>query len=390
MTAPTTSPTTAPETPTLSEQIAHDPQFAMEETIRSTLAQSNDPESRPADRPRDATGKFVAQPATGQENGTPEVLPATPVGGEESTDQSEDVPVEIPEGYVAPPALPDEKAKAVGFTVRDTEGELVPPNLTWEFTANGKPRSVDTATLVQYAQHGVYNHEREQAYEQQQHQTLELQTRVQQYEQGYREQGQTIERLLSDPDYLVQQLQLYEQQNTPEARAMRAQQELEQQRNEVRLQQMGQQAEQFVNTELAPALDMIATNLSTVSREELAARLFLASQRYRVNGILTAEGFDPLKHYVLNDLVPWAKQLHDARLSERTAPADAAKATAEKAKKDAEQDRIRAQKARRQMTLATRPTGRAAPESQPAKPVRTNKDAEEAVIGNSLAALRAG
>lgn len=391
MTAPAVA-TPAPviqDTPSVAEQVAHDPKLAMEHTISSTLAQANETDAS-TERQRDASGKFVSASSDGQPitQQTPPAPDAQPGTDGESEGEGTDPVIEVPEGYTLAQPLPEDKAR--GFSVRDAEGEIVPPDLTWELTANGKPRTLSTDKLVAYAQMGVYNHEREQAFEQAQTQTHQLHERTQQLEQAYQDRQQVIERLLSDPDYLIQSLTAYEQQNTPEARAQRAQQELAEQRQQIEVQRMEQQAEHFVNGELAPALDTIATQLSTVSREELAARVFMASQRYRVNGILSPQGFQPLQHYILNDLVPWARQLHEARETERQAPQAAVKAVEAQAKTDIEKAQVRAQKSRRQLAHALRPAGRAMPDSQPQKPIRNNKDAEDAVIGNALASFRAG
>lgn len=379
--APTQTPVSAAAPPSL------DAQSAMEETIRATLAQSGEgADDTTGARPRDpATGQFVAQDHTATAGDVPAdgTVPAT---GPDAAD--EDVPtIEIPEGYVAPPALPQDRA--TGFTVRDADGEIVPPDLTWEITANGKPRSLSTDKLVSYAQMGVYNHEREQAYEQSQRQAGESQQRVEQLTQTVQQYEHAVERLLSDPDYLVQALQRYEQENTPEMRAQRAQQQLEAERQQLQVQQMAQQSETFVNTQLAPALEQIAGHLPTVGKEELAARLFLAADQYRVNGVLRPEGFDAIRRYVVSDLFPWAQQLHEERSAERAAPAQEAAKRTQDADAKVQAAQVRAQRAKRQAASAAKPLGRAMPESRPQQPVRTHKDAEEAVIGGTLASIRA-
>lgn len=362
---------------------------AMEHTIRATMAETVPPVAPSAERPRDpATGKFLpADLAQAASADAPEAPAADAPVVEEAV-----APV-IPDGYVAAAALPEDKAR--GFTVRDAEGEIVPPDLTWELNANGKPRTLTTDKLVAYAQMGVYNHEREQAFEQAQVQTQQTQARMQQIEQAYQQQAQYIERLLTDPNALVQAIHEFEAKNTPEARAQREREQLEQERSQFQFQRMAQQSEQFVNGNLAPALDMIQQANPLVSNEELAARVLLASDRYRVQAgdsvILHPNGYDAIRQYVASDLFLWAQQLNEHRAAEQAKPqAEVAKVKAD-AKNDIEKMQAKAQRAKRTATAVTRPVGGVAPAARPVTPnVKSQRDVADFVIGRSLDAVRTG
>lgn len=368
------------------------PASAFDDVITSTLESSGltgeSSASDQGDRHRDEKGRFVAQqesaePTPAQDTPDP-ATPETPEGEPETDGNA----VAVPDGYTLPATLPPERSSF--FVVKDAEGEIAAPDLTWEINAGGKTRTLSTDKLVQYAQNGVYNHEREQAYQAAQAQAHELTTSYQDLEQRYQERERQIERLLSDPDYLVQAIQDYERYNTPEAQAERARQELEQTRQQQQLQQLEQQAEAFVTNELDPAVQQIAAALPTVGFDELAARLFIASQRYRgADGVLRPEGFQPLQQYILSDLVPWAKQVHEARSSEREQPKlDADKAKA-KAEADAKAAQIRAQRKIRQASLATKPVAgnRAMPDTPSPKPIRNLKDAENDIVSSVLAGV---
>lgn len=371
---------------------------AMEATIRSTLTEAlTEPtDVASTDRARDENGRFVAAtdaviPPTGTD-GVPPVQEGAPVAAEETVPE-----VVIPDGYAAIPALAEEKVGG-RFKVSDAEGEIVPPDLTWELTANGKPRTLTTDKLVAYAQMGVYNHEREVVVQETQARTKQVETQLAEVHRAVDERDQQIERLLSDPDYLLRAQLAYEQQSTPEARLQREREQFQRERDEVQQTQFHAQSVNFVDNELAPALEQIATALSSVSREELAARLYLAADPYRKNGMIVPEGFAPIKAYLLSDIIPWAQQLHEHRQSERVAPKREAAATVDavkaNAQAEAERLRIRAQKARNAGARTLKPAGTVGaiggtPAINPAS-IRSNKDAESAVIGGTLAAIRAG
>lgn len=373
------------ETPAVPASTSQDD--AMEATIKATLGQAVETEAN--EPTRALPGR---DPVTGKFTNDPDAHAAQPVAGAPGVDATvatdEPPPVVIPDGYVAVESLPEDRVK--GFKVRDAEGEIAVPNLTWDFTANGKPRSVDTATLLQYAQHGVYNHEREQARVQTEQQNQQVVNYARRLEQQVQTSQSDREKLLSDPDYLIRELTRYEQENTPEARQEKERQKLEQDKQSWQLQQMAQQSETYISGTLEPAIETMIAALPTVSKEEIAAKLFVVADRYRVNGVLHPNGYDPIGKALVNDILPWAQQLHAHRLAERQTPVTDAKVAEAKAKADADAAKVRAQKARRQGTTPLKPGGQHTPGSPTPKPIRNAKDAEDAVIGNSLAAMRAG
>lgn len=364
----------------------------MEQTIRASMVQTlgaeppvTDPAAPPADpaaQPepkgipgRDpVTGKFVAAADQPPVDGAP-------------TDPAPAPEVVIPEGYVAAEPLPEERIK--GFSVEDAEGEIIPPNLTWKFDAGGKPRAVDTAGLLEYARMGVYNHEREQGRVQTEQQNHQLQSRAREAEEQTMLARQEVERLLSDPNYLVAAIQRYERENTPEARADRARQQIQQEREQFQLERMAVEADAFVDNTLTPAVDLILGQLTTISQDEIAHRLFLVGDRYRVSGVLSPEGFGPMQRALVEDILPWAQQLHAHRMSERQLPVkDAEKQKAEaKAREDAA--RVRAQKARRAAVSPLQPVNGQVPSGHRKPNIANQKDVQETVISQTLGGMRA-
>lgn len=371
--------------PAVIEQMPTTLDESMDIVLRQTMADSLPPADVPV---RDEKGRFLA--ASGAENAIPPMqLPddSAPVGGPTDTVPESTEPV-IPEGYVAPKVLADDKAR--GFTVSDDDGEILPPDLTWKITANGKERTLSTDKLVSYASMGVYNHELQQTVQQTQQHAQQVEQRYQDVQREIATRDQQIEALLTDPDFLYRAQQAYVQHNTPEARATRERQALQEQQTQLQMERATLQATQFIDTAMTPALDLILRQCPTVSQDEIAAKFFLAADRYRRNGVLMADGFDPLKQWVIRDLWPQISQLHEHRQSERQQSTQSAADAKAAAAKEVQAAQVRAQKARNQTTQATRSSGRSMPEVIPAPKITTAKQADDFVIQQTLASMRGG
>jgi len=404
---------TAPATPVAPAAPAA-PDFegldAMERTIAQTMHESREllAEDKPiTDRPRDPkTGQFV--PRAHAEAGW-NVVPDVPSPESETTETPADIVA--PEGHVIPKAL--DASKVQGFRVLDAEGEIVPPDLTFEVNFRGpngenQPRLLDVPKLVNYARMGVYNHEREQqAVAVQQHNT-QLTSQVAQYDQALRQMQQERALLLSDPDYLLKQLALYEQQNTPEARAQQEREQLEQQRQALAYQAAGQENERYMEQKLEPALDFIAKTYPNVTLQDLAEQLVRLAEPYTVQTpfgpIINPQAHPHIAQLVVQQLAPWAEQRHMA-MEERfsaarapTAPPAAAPpaatppSPAPPTPSNAELQ-ARAQRARRMATATTKPPGGngATPQgASPPTPPTSNRDLQDFIVGRALAQTRGG
>ncbi len=395
---------TAPATEAPAPDSFSSPMDAMEATIAQTLKGSlAEPASDTpaAERTRDENGRFVkaandvippnvpvnaegqTQPLPGQEG----------VDGQLAADGDGEPEVVIPEGFAAVPALSDEKVGG-RFTVADAEGEIAPPDLTWKFTANGQQIEVSTDKLVAYAQMGKYNHDREQAMQQTQTRMQQVESRAAEFQRVVNEQDQQIERLLSDPEFLLRAQIAYEQQNTPEARMQRDREKLANEQQQWQNVQAHNKSVNYVDNVIAPVLERIASELPTVSRNELAAKFLLAVDPYRKNGILVEDGFMPGKRFIVDELVPWAQQLHDHNLTTNAAPKKEVEQVKLAAKAEIEKQQIRAQKAKNQNARVLRtsgqPGGTGGRQAPDPKSIRNQRDAESAVIGGTLAGMRAG
>lgn len=373
--------------------IAETPTDPMEATIAATMgavdpAELGQPDLPAVTRERGPDGKFLSQTPAQEDAAVVETGASTPEGVEE-------VAIEIPEGYTAVQAVPADKLN--GVSVFDAEGEVVAPALTWKLTAAGKERELSTDQLVSYAQMGVYNHDREQRAEQATQQARHSTERALASEQQVRQRDTQIEQLLTDPDFLIRAITEYGKLNTPEARAERERQAFTAERETFQVQQMSQEAQRYLDGEIAPALETIAGALPHVSREELAARLFLSLDQFRVKGVLGpqartkgADGLTPADQAILHDLVPWAKQLNAHRAESQAKPLADARAAEAKAKKDAEAAKAASQRTKRQQSAGMKPgaPGSASPNQKPT--IRSQKDAESTVIGRTLQAVRSG
>lgn len=288
----------------------------------------------------------------------------------------------IPEGYVAPSVVAE--ADMLGAKVYNGEGvEMNAPDLVWDVPTSAGQRKLSTAQLLGYARDGVYNHDRHQQQEQTLAENRQLTNRMQQAEQFVQRAQADRERLLSDGQYLTDQILAYEAQNTPEARQQREHERLQQERQQFQLERMGVQHTQYIDQQITPAFDQILQKFPTISQEEIAAKFLLAADPYRVQGIIHPNGFEPLGQWVVNDLVPWARQVHTHRSANvATTNAATAKAAEQSTQSKLLQDaQVRNQRAKRQLSRGLAPSQRA---TQPAggspRPILTPKDAKSSAL----------
>lgn len=395
----------APAAPDV-KALQFDPSAAMEATIGETLKTVNEPPP-PILPPRDEKGKFLkkeeAAPPEGDASGEAPAAPAPDAGQDgaqaapppsEGTEVQPEAEPEIPEGFVAAPTLPEDRTK--GFRVRDKEGEILAPDLVWEFNAGGQLRSLSTDKLISYAQLGVYNHEREQREQSTRAQLTQTQQELMTLRQRAEQAELRYETVMASDDNYVNERTKYDMENTPERRLDRERQLRRYAEESATIAHVAAAGQQFYAGTIAPAVDTIVKALPTVSNDEVAMRLFMLTEHLRVptsrgEMLYPMTAYDQMKSVLINDVVPWAQQVHESRHLAARKPTQDAQAQTQKAKKEVEAAQIRAQKARKAVASATRP---AAPQSAGGRPptptVRTGKDAEAAVIDSTLAAIRAG
>jgi hypothetical protein len=298
---------------------------------------------------------------------------------EESTDEAAPENADLPDGYVAVPTVTE--GLAAEFTLKDAEGEVEVPDLIVEYKANGKVRQDRLDQVVKLAQWGVYNQEREEKVKAMEQAAVERD----QLAQLVAEREAQMEKLLTDPDFLYSVQQAYEEENSPEQRAARAEAQVQNVYLQQQMQGISQQGEQFYVAEVAPALDMITKALPTVSEQELMSRMEMAMQAHAEmapNGVpyVPPSRYDAIRQYIVEDLAMWAQAVHARR---------ATPATPSKAERELERARVQAQKAKRVVGQTTRPVGQPGREG-PAKAAKPSNidDAVSSALNSVLSSIR--
>lgn len=291
----------------------------------------------------------------------------------------------------------DPEKLATKFTLKDATGELsIPDGLLVEFTANGKARTAPLDRVVQYAQMGIYNHEREQRLQGIEQQAHEVQTQNSELERRLQERDQQLEWLLRDPGFRERAVQEYEAQNTPEHQQARLDREREEFRSDQERVKIAEQGAQYMDTQIAPAIEALATAVPNVSPEEVVARLkVFIDQQTGANGLVPPSRYNAINQYFLQNVVPWAQQLDEHRATSRGTrsgkdEAKAAGAAQAQDKSDLEAAQIRAQRARRQAATNLKPPGRVATATPVKKTPTTQSEIMDDVISSTLAAMTQG
>lgn len=199
------------------------------------------------------------------------------------------------------------------FVVLAEDGKtpVNPGKLMFEFKANGKIRQEPLEKVVQFAQLGVYNHEREQAFQQREEEVS------QQVEEVYAElesRDQAIERLLTDPDYYAAVADRYYREKSPEREATRARAEAQTLREQMATRQEEVAGQQFFDSVVYPEINAIMQeNPEIDDPEEVAARLAMMLEPLRVNGRIPVAKHRQVQALIASDLRDWARATNDRR-----------------------------------------------------------------------------
>jgi hypothetical protein len=309
-------------------------------------------------------------------------------GGEES--EGSDAPLDMPEGYVAVATVTDDLATE--FTLRDAEGEVEVPDLMVEYKANGKIRQDRLDQVVKLAQWGVYNQEREQKVQQVEQIAQQVYEEREELAALLSERESQIEKLLLDDDFLLAVRDAYGEQNSPESRAARAEQQVQDIRVQHQMSAIAEKGEMFYANEVMPALNMIAEALPSIPSEELAEKFQMAMYAHverAPNGeaYIPASRYDAVRKYILDDLAVWAQAQHDRRSRTTTT---APKNETQKALAERDEARIESQKAKRAVGQKTLPVGNAGKSSGKPKSYSGNTvdDAVASALSTALSSFR--
>lgn len=254
------------------------------------------------------------------------------------------------------PAVPSDRKLATEFQVFDDEGELEIPDIKITFKANGQEREqVPLDKIVRWAQIGVSRDEREpellglrQRTSEQAQSIDELQAIIQQYE-GY------LPQLFENPNFYDQAAQAWAEQNSPAQRAARAEAQLRQQQDDMRMQHEDAQLAQYVQTNLSPLVDNLVAENPAVSFEEVMGRFSILTAPLLVRGRIPPQSLPQVEHLIRSELSDWVLHQQETRSTEtkkQAAKVEAAKTQTALAK--------------RQIARRTAPPGASAP-AQPGK-----------------------
>ena len=310
----------------------------------------------------------------------------------DSPEESEDIGDQpnMPEGYVAVPTVMDDLATE--FSLHDADGEVEVPNLMVEYKANGRMRSDRLDQVVKLAQWGVYNQDREQKVQQVEQLSQQVHQEREELAALLSEREEQIEKLLMDDDFLLAVRDAYGEQNSPENRAARAEQQVKDIRVQHQMSAIAEKGQGFYENEIAPALDMIAKALPSVPVEELAEKFQMAMYAHverAPNGeaYVPASRYDAVRQYILDDLAVWAQAQHGRRSQSTTS---APQRETQKALDERDRARVEAQKAKRAVGQKTLPVGNAGKPSGKPKAYAGNTvdDAVANALSTALSSFR--
>ena len=296
----------------------------------------------------------------------------------------------MPEGYVAVPTVTDDLATE--FALYDADGEVEVPNLMVEYKANGKMRSDRLDQVVKLAQWGVYNKDREEKVQQVEQVAQQVYQEREELAALLSEREEQIEKLLMDDDFLMAVRDAYGEQNSPESRAARAEQEVKDIRVQNQMSAIAEKGQVFYENEVMPALNMIVGALPSISVDELAEKFQMAMYAHverAPNGeaYVPASRYDAIRQYILDDLAVWAQGQHGRRSKSTTS---APQRETQKALAERDRARIESQKAKRAVGQKTLPVGNAGKPSGKPKAYAGNTvdDAVANALSTALSSFR--
>jgi len=368
MTAPT-FPGDAPPAP----EVGPENTAAYLDQLAEDAAKAALPVDEDYEQARDDKGRFtkVSDLNNEEETADEEAAGDDAVAAEaEGEGADEATPTDTPASPI--PVLDREPMVQMTVKVGETEISGLPDLTVTYMTPGGKMRTDPIDKVARLAADGIYSEQREQRFRQIEQQNAEAQEMLEQYRQRLDEREMYLEQLLADETRYVNEKDAWDRQNTPEMRLERERQQLETQRQQMEMARIAQAGEQYFTNTLTPALESIADAVPTIEPEELVAKvsLYVRSLEGR-RGYLTPDQYQQVSQYLVDEVAPWAKALHERR-AEKWAPKEDAVAKAkeaEAAKAAAAKATVQSQKAKAQVAKAAKPVGQRtamAPKSRPA------------------------
>lgn len=250
------------------------------------------------------------------------------------------------------------------YAVFEGEEEVeLPDGLEVTYEANGKVRKVPIDKLVQMAQMGHYNHEKQQEIrETAEKAQLALQER-EQLAAAVRQFQQYYDKMFLDPEFYDTAREAYLKEQTPEAQVKRERQALEAQKAQFSQQQEAAYVAQVVETRLTPALMSLVQDNPTVSQDEVLGLYTRLTAPLLDRGRLPASKMAEVISLVERDLAYQVRGLHEER-----AEAEAKKQRALHAEKG------KTVAAKRQIARTAAPKGASVPDTPKPKQYESAND----------------
>lgn len=264
-------------------------------------------------------------------------------------------PVTEEEGEPARPAPSAEKAPVVTevelpkaerrlmteFKVMDQEGELEVPEIKIKFKAKGEERELPLDHVVRLAQFGFANEEREQQVLAAKQFVSEAQQKEEQYKGLVNQYEGYYEKLFGDPAFYEEARLAYLNQNTPEARAQRTEQELHQVRAAQAQEKESQVIAGFVAQTITPEVSRLMQENPLVSENEVIGQYTRLTAPLLVRGRVPFQRLQQVEHLVKGDLANWVQQTqYERTLATRKIDQQKAQATQQVAAQKRQTGRI--------------------------------------------------
>lgn len=224
------------------------------------------------------------------------------------------------------------------FQVFEGNDELEIPDLTLKFNANGEEREIPLDAVVKLAQRGFYNEERAAEMRAFRDEKPQYDAAIQSLQDENRMLVEGWRRALSgDDEYLENERLSFQQAQSPEARAERAEYELARLQGSTQEGQAEREAARFLQQSLVPRLEHIEQSASEVSFEEVVGRFNLITAPLMVRGQIPPNKFHEVERLVEHELRPWVEAQHEKRSGAKkqaTVASARATATAAQAKRE--------------------------------------------------------
>lgn len=305
----------------------------------------------------------IAEPAQATETeAEPQVEAPKPKAT--SVPKASDAEAEPPAEPKGPPAPPP----ITKFALKDGQGVLdeaeASQNLRLDFKANGKDYAdIPLDKVVKWAQMGVYNEEREQQVAAARQFVTEAQEQISEKDTQLAEYDQYTRRLLADPRYFAEAQKVYIAENSPEARARRAETELQSIQAQSATSAEDQAIASFVASDLTPSVVSLTQKNPEVRYEEIIGRFTMLTAPLLVRGRIPTQYLSEVRRLVEHELTPWVEEQNSDRSRTKTTQI-----------KQVESAQTKTALAKRQIARRVAPPSASAPSQPKPKKYNTARD----------------